>query len=76
MPATEQKKCSTKDCTNQARGAVKTQRPSRAVVKTTIWWDERTAPSTAEVLCLEHLLRTITVIGPVLCHTDEVMADA
>ena len=44
-------RCSTKNCKNQARAAVRTTRPKRDDLRTTLFYDDRVAPKGAQKLC-------------------------
>jgi hypothetical protein len=44
-------RCSTKDCTNQARCAIRTTRPKRDDLRTTLFYDDRVAPKAATRYC-------------------------
>lgn len=65
--------CSTTGCTNQARGAIKTWRPTRDNVTTQVWWDDRAVivPKSADKMCGKHILATLAQIGSVLLDEDE-----
>ena len=49
-----EKKCSDRRCNEPARVGVRTTRPTRPDLRTTIYWDERVAPATASLYCKEH----------------------
>lgn len=65
--------CATRDCTREARGAIRTTRPQRENVYTRVWWDDRAkaVPKSAERLCKQHMLQTLAQIGDVLLDLDE-----
>lgn len=71
----DQKKCSTEDCTNAARGAVRTTRPTRPNLKTLVWWDEREAPATAQVYCKKCMIRLLGSLADTLLDLDEEHVD-
>lgn len=56
----EQKTCKSKGCEKPARCAIRTQRPTRGNLNTTIYYDERTAPKTAIPYCKECGVAVIT----------------
>jgi hypothetical protein len=58
--------CQHDQCENEARVAVRTTRPARGDLKTTIHWDDRSAPKTAEPLCASHLLTLLEELAGVL----------
>jgi len=46
--------CEERGCDKPARLAIRTTRPTRANLKSTIYYDERVAPKTASRYCNEH----------------------
>lgn len=52
--------CSDSGCTRPARMAFRTTRPSRNDLRTTVFYDDRSAPSTAQRYCRKHGLALIT----------------
>lgn len=62
----EQKMCSRNGCDKEARVGIRTTRPSRADLKTMVYWDERVAPATADLLCKEHGVATLTSLANTL----------
>jgi hypothetical protein len=65
--------CQHRDCTREARAAVKTARPTRENVWTRVWWDDRVepVPRSAERLCKQHLTETLVGLANVLTDNDE-----
>ncbi len=53
-------------CEEAARMALRTARPTRDVIKTIVYWDDRTAPRTAERLCQKHGMETLDALSKVL----------
>lgn len=49
-----EKMCQDSRCDKPARVGIRTTRPSRAGLKTTVHWDERIAPKTASLYCKDH----------------------
>jgi hypothetical protein len=61
--------CSYEGCTNQARMAVKTQRPSRERVWSRVDYDDRSAPRGGQRVCREHGIAMMHDL--ILTMTDE-----
>lgn len=63
----EEKKCSNSACDKPARVAIKTSRPKRELIKTTVWWDERVdVPKSAQLHCKEHGIATLNGLAMTL----------
>lgn len=63
--------CSQGACTRQARLAVTTSRPSRGTIWTKVWWDNRTAPPTADRFCKKHGIELLKSLTETLCDMDD-----
>lgn len=46
--------CTYSRCDKPARVGIRTTRPTRPDLRTTVYWDERVAPKTASLYCKEH----------------------
>lgn len=44
-------KCATSGCEEDARMAIRTTRPTRPGLQSTVWYDDRAAPKTAAPYC-------------------------
>jgi hypothetical protein len=64
--------CAHGDCTNEARMAIMTSRPSRDNLYSKVWYDDRDEkiPKKAEKLCKEHGIQTLTELSKVLVSDD------
>lgn len=51
MPTDTPVQCQARDCTRPARMAVRTARPTRGNLNSTVYYDDRTAPRTAPRYC-------------------------
>jgi hypothetical protein len=58
--------CNYQGCDKEARVALRTTRPTRSDLKTTVYWDNRTAPATAEELCAKHAVEVLGELAAVL----------
>jgi hypothetical protein len=60
--------CHEKSCTSEATMALRTQRPTRDNLKTTIFWDNRAlgVPKAAEHYCGEHGMKVVNELAKVL----------
>lgn len=59
----DEEKCQRSNCDQPARAALRTQRPKRDMLYSTLYYDERTAPKKAKRLCKEHAVATITELS-------------
>ena len=65
-----EQQCNSHDCGQPARMAIRTTRPSRDRITTQVYWDNRTAPRTAEQLCRAHGGATLLALVTTLVHED------
>ena len=64
--------CQQKDCTREARAALRTTRPRRTVVKTVVLYDDRfDVPNSYEKLCKQHTKATLLGLVDTLVDMDE-----
>jgi hypothetical protein len=63
--------CSAKGCEREARMTVHTTRPSRAVMKSVVHYDDRTAPKSHVRYCKEHGKEIVAGLVDVLADVDE-----
>lgn len=63
-------RCSEGGCTKDARLALRTTRPTREDLRTTIFYDDRSAPNTAMRYCAEHGLKVVQELLSVLVDVD------
>jgi hypothetical protein len=64
--------CAHGDCTNEARMAILTARPTRDNLYSKVWYDDRDSkiPKKAERLCKKHGIATIAELANVLVSDD------
>lgn len=65
--------CSTIECPNEARCAIRTTRPSRADLRTTLYYDDRQAPKTATPYCKACAIALLPELCAII-DNDEVAA--
>lgn len=65
------KKCEATDCEKDARCAIRTARPTRANLYSTVWYDDRSAPKTAVRYCHGHGVETMTQLAQALIDQDD-----
>lgn len=53
-------------CSDVATSAVRTTKTPSGVLKTTIFWEDKDFPTTAEPFCHDHMVRTVTALTEVL----------
>lgn len=58
-------------CGKPARCAISTTRPTRANLKSTIYYDDREAPAKATRYCHEHGVETVTALAKAMIDGDE-----
>lgn len=63
-------RCSDAGCGKEARMALRTTRPTRDDLRTVIFYDDRTAPSTALRYCADHGLKVVEQLMSVLVDGD------
>lgn len=63
--------CSDRDCQREALMAIRTTRPTRAELKSTVWYEESAAPKAAERFCREHGAELIANLVCVLVPPDD-----
>ncbi len=63
-------KCTAPDCPNPPRMALRTTRPTREKLTTTIHYDNRTAPATASPYCRWHGAECLAQLVTTLTESD------
>lgn len=71
MTVSDPARCTATGCDRPARLAVRTTRPSRDDLRTTIYYDDRTAPRTAQRYCRQHGGETLAALVITLTDADE-----
>lgn len=69
-PPVDKTKCCASGCARAARMAIRTTRPTRAKLTTTVWWDDRTAPVQAARYCRVHGAALLADFSLVLVAPD------
>lgn len=64
-------KCSDVQCSRPGRMALRTTRPSREDLRTTIFYDDRVAPKSAQTYCREHGTELLVSLVDTLVPEDE-----
>jgi hypothetical protein len=62
--------CVDRGCSQPARMAISTHRPTRDKIYSRVFWDDRTAPASALRYCRAHGVQTLVDLADVLTEAD------